>query len=697
MPKISVVMPTYNAEKFLRESVDSILSQTYRDFELLIIDDNSKDHTREIINSYKDERIKLINGDCKGLPAALNKGILAAKGEYIARMDADDISLPERFEEQVNFLDKHPDISLVGSWQKYIGFDSSTHKPLQFPEQVKVSMLFGCELCHSTVMFRKNDFVSNNLFYDENSKQEDFELWSRAVQVLKFANIQKILGLYRVTGCSITDQKKDCIENCGIEIVKRQLKDYLHIDIDDKDQELIVRWSSPLKNKNKEEKKDFFKRLENLYRLIEKQNSKYNIYDPELLHSYLCLSWARNCRGKYFIYRSEYLKINFEIFIDILKKTTKTNVCFSPNFSVIQILGMRFYKKSILNNEIVRKYLGIWATKRPFYKKKKCLIIRFGAIGDVVHTTIMPQAIKAKHPDVEIHYLTASHIVNLLKFSPYIDKVLSFDEKKKDNIFYLLYKGFSLRRERYDISFNLTNAFRNILIDILAGAKKRVKRNPNRVHAVDAFFNTAKDAFQDLEEPDHIVLVPDKKSLDFCSGLIKGKKRPFFIFNPGGANDCERQGRIWPDEYWIELGNKLVEKYGGTVFVCGSKSEKESHQKFSAIKNSLIVSGELTLEQSAALYSLSDLFVSGDSGPLHVASALDIDVIGIYGACNPSYCSPYSKRGHCIEPLGDCIYCGKRVCKKLIAGERFTPCIRTVTPERVLECAKSILSKLEVE
>ena len=240
MPKISVIIPTYNAEKYINESIDSILSQTYKNFEILIIDDNSKDSTLEIIKKYQDKRIKIIQGDCKGLAAALNKGIREATGEYIARMDADDISLPERFEKQIKFLEKNPDISLVGSWQKHIGNKNWVHKPLQNPEQVKIALLFSCDLCHSTVMFRKKDFVENNLFYDENSPQEDFELWSRAIHVLKFANLQEVLGLYRVTGSSITDIKEQQLIKYEVKITVKKLKKYLNIEIKDFNYELLI-------------------------------------------------------------------------------------------------------------------------------------------------------------------------------------------------------------------------------------------------------------------------------------------------------------------------------------------------------------------------------------------------------------------------------------------------------------------------
>ena len=120
--KLSVIMPVYNTkEEFLREAVESILNQTYTDYELIIIDDGSTNNVEEVINSYKDKRIVYIRQENTGIVGALNNGWNHAKGEYIARMDSDDVSYPDRFEKQAMFLDNNPDISLVGGQVKIMG------------------------------------------------------------------------------------------------------------------------------------------------------------------------------------------------------------------------------------------------------------------------------------------------------------------------------------------------------------------------------------------------------------------------------------------------------------------------------------------------------------------------------------------------------------------------------------------------
>lgn len=198
LPRISVVMPTLNAARYLREAVDSILAQTFTDFEFLIVDDNSTDETLDILNSYNDSRIRLIQGPQKGIAAAINCGIREARGTYIARMDADDISFPNRFLMQIEFMDSHPDIGICGS--QSISFSNDGNKTVWSPVENPhiFDILMDAAFCHPTVFFRKSCLEKYNLFYNENfSCAEDQELWFRAIKFTKFYNIQEVLLMYR--------------------------------------------------------------------------------------------------------------------------------------------------------------------------------------------------------------------------------------------------------------------------------------------------------------------------------------------------------------------------------------------------------------------------------------------------------------------------------------------------------------------
>ncbi len=195
MPKVSVIMSVYNTkEQWLRTAIESILSQTFKDFEFIIINDGSTNNAENVILSYNDTRIKYIKQENQGLANAINNGLEIAKGEYIARMDSDDISLPERFEKQVRFLDDNLNISILGT-----AFE-------QFPER-KVTkhpknpnfldLLSDCCIAHPSVMMRKSDLEKYNLSYSPDYDCEDYELWSRAILVLKFANLEEVLLKYR--------------------------------------------------------------------------------------------------------------------------------------------------------------------------------------------------------------------------------------------------------------------------------------------------------------------------------------------------------------------------------------------------------------------------------------------------------------------------------------------------------------------
>ncbi|MDR1243868.1 MAG: glycosyltransferase family 2 protein [Endomicrobium sp.] len=250
-PKISVVMPTYNAEEHLSKAIDSILAQTFDDFEFLIVNDNSKDKTREIIKSYNDERIRLIDGQCKGLAAALNQGIQEAKGEYIARMDADDISLPTRFAKQVTYMDEHKDITVLGTCQQHCyedGKDGYRHTPFAKNEELMIAMIFEPSVCHSTVMLRKCDIIENKFFYLEGSPCEDGELWMRIIKTHKFATIQQVLGKYLLSETSITEKKKDLLSKYEVTLRQKYLKDMFGYILKDEDKYLLNMWKFPFEN-----------------------------------------------------------------------------------------------------------------------------------------------------------------------------------------------------------------------------------------------------------------------------------------------------------------------------------------------------------------------------------------------------------------------------------------------------------------
>lgn len=200
MPKVSVLIPTYNTrEEHLRACLDSILGQTFTDFELLILDDASPDPlVRQVIESYSDPRIRFEqNPHNLGISASRNRLIEMAKGEYLAVMDHDDMSKPERLARQVEFLDAHPEVGVVGSWlEKY-----PKGKTLKYPADnidIENIFMYTVGVFHPACMIRKSVLDENGLRYEEEySPAEDYALFVRLLGKTRFANIPEALFLYR--------------------------------------------------------------------------------------------------------------------------------------------------------------------------------------------------------------------------------------------------------------------------------------------------------------------------------------------------------------------------------------------------------------------------------------------------------------------------------------------------------------------
>ncbi len=199
-PLVSVIMPVFNAERYLRDSLVSILNQTYKNMEVIIVDDECTDASMEIINAFNDPRITIIrNAKNLGLAACLNKAIQSSKGSFLARMDADDSARPERIAKQVEFLEANPGIDIVGSSMRYFGYSDHLHVFPETHEECRIQLLFNVCFGHPTVVFRKNVFDMPENFYDEALKQysEEYDLWCRLANRYRFHNLKEVLLDYR--------------------------------------------------------------------------------------------------------------------------------------------------------------------------------------------------------------------------------------------------------------------------------------------------------------------------------------------------------------------------------------------------------------------------------------------------------------------------------------------------------------------
>jgi len=242
-PKVSVVMIVHNGERYVGAAVRSILRQTLKDFEFIIVNDGSTDNTARIIEGFTDKRIRLIYNRKKTSPAkARNIGLVHANGKYIAIMDSDDISLPQRLTKQVKYLDRHPKIGILGTAHQRIDKKGlvigKTIPPLD-PGLVKWCILMGYSFTHSTVMMRRDVIEQLSGYSEVPPPVEDYDLWSRAIFVTRVANMKDILLRWRFweNNCSYTNYLEG--RRFYFKAVHTVVSKLLHKRVDKKKTELL--------------------------------------------------------------------------------------------------------------------------------------------------------------------------------------------------------------------------------------------------------------------------------------------------------------------------------------------------------------------------------------------------------------------------------------------------------------------------
>lgn len=223
MCRVSVLMPVYNCERYLRDAIESVLKQTYEDFEFVIVDDGSTDRTPAVLQAYadSDRRIRVLARPNTGIVGALNNGLALCRGEYIARMDGDDIALPQRFDRQVRYLDAHSECVAVGSASLRIDSDGDPISVLSVPsehEAIDLQNISGARggITHPTAMIRRSAIGQLGGYREEYLWSEDLDLFLRLAEVGRLANLQEVLLLHRMhlKKVSCAHQELQC-ENCA--------------------------------------------------------------------------------------------------------------------------------------------------------------------------------------------------------------------------------------------------------------------------------------------------------------------------------------------------------------------------------------------------------------------------------------------------------------------------------------------------
>lgn len=211
MSKVTVILPVYNGERYLREAIDSVLAQTYHDFELWVVNDGSTDGTVAIVDSYSDPRVKRIDNPYNmGLVATLNRSFAMVETPYIARMDDDDLWHFEKLELQIKLLDSRPDVGICGTSIHKFGDIDSIHVFPKESDALKVGLLFYCMMSHPSVVYRRSMLLETGLTYRQDFfPAEDYKMWVDVLQHSNIYNLQKPLVEYRQHGGQICQEKKD--------------------------------------------------------------------------------------------------------------------------------------------------------------------------------------------------------------------------------------------------------------------------------------------------------------------------------------------------------------------------------------------------------------------------------------------------------------------------------------------------------
>ena len=291
---VSVIMANYNTPiHYLKQAIDSVLNQTYPDFEFIIIDDGSTDDSAGFIKSYDDPRIKLVYNEKNiGLPRSLNKGLELCRGEFVARMDSDDICYPQRFEEQVYFLSQNPGVIVCGTWVDVIdenGFvcvKDGYHFSIPDPDYYRIDLLFSNHptIMHPSAMFVRELLLRYQIRYNEDFfYAQDYRMWVSCSKYARCANVPKYLLKYRKYEDSVSLPKYQSHTAYAYRVIQDQLDD-LHLVLTDEIKPLHFRMLS---------RPDYDERLKKWIQCIIKSNKKYKVYHHSKLKYLLLTLWGK--------------------------------------------------------------------------------------------------------------------------------------------------------------------------------------------------------------------------------------------------------------------------------------------------------------------------------------------------------------------------------------------------------------------
>lgn len=294
-PKITVFMAVYNGQKYLKEAIDSVLSQTFKNFELLIINDGSTDDSVSIIESYSDSRIRLLQNEKNlGITGTRNRGIKEMRGEYLTVLDCDDIAPPKRLAKQFNFLEKNPDFGLVGGQTQIIDDQSrptgTIWKNAYSPEEMKAVLLFACCISNPAVTIRAAALPPDGYLDFEGAC--DYDLWQRMSRHWKIWNLPEIMVKYRIHNQNMSTSQAQRQRQMADMVIKKQLA---NLKIFPSDEELIIHRTNYLYRGKEQGLMEFLEQREKWLQKLNKANLETNFYPSSIFSQVLANRWLISC------------------------------------------------------------------------------------------------------------------------------------------------------------------------------------------------------------------------------------------------------------------------------------------------------------------------------------------------------------------------------------------------------------------
>lgn len=294
-PKVSVLMPVFNGGHYLKDSIESILSQDFSDFEFLVINDGSTDNTAQLISSYKDKRIRVINNDNNlGLVLSLNKGIDSAAGKYIVRMDSDDISSQNRLSVQVRFMNNNPQIGASGSY--YYLLYKNKRAIFDFPitySEIRPYLIFNSPIPHPTAIIRASILNEHQLRYSSEAKHvEDYDFWSRMSKYCELTNMKQCLLNYRMHEKQAS-RSLHHVQERGKNISAIRMRHLHELGLQPSEKEIVIH--NLVSDAGKPENESMLKDAEQWLFKIKGVNEERKLFDAAFLDKIILERWLRFC------------------------------------------------------------------------------------------------------------------------------------------------------------------------------------------------------------------------------------------------------------------------------------------------------------------------------------------------------------------------------------------------------------------